>query len=64
MGWKPQRVIADTRLDIERALKDKRAFDVKTAADLQVANLDLVPVLDIMEKRGLNRSHRPRVRFF
>jgi hypothetical protein len=46
-------IIADTRVKIEMALKDKRAFDVKTAADLQVANLDLVPVLDIMEKGGL-----------
>lgn len=41
------------RLDIEGALKEKRAFDEKTAADLAVANLDLIPVLDIMQKSGL-----------
>jgi hypothetical protein len=46
-------VNVNLRLDIEGALKEKRAFDEKTAADLSVGNLDLVPVLDIMEKGGL-----------
>lgn len=41
------------RLDIEGALKQKRAFDEKSAADLAITNLDLVPVLDIMVKSGL-----------
>lgn len=43
----------DLRLDIEGALKEKRAFNEKTATDLAVANLDLSPVLDIMQKSGL-----------
>ena len=46
-------VNVDLRLDIEGVLKEKRAFDEKTAADLAIANLDMVPVLDIMEKGGL-----------
>jgi hypothetical protein len=46
-------VNVNLRLDIEGALKEKRAFDEKTAADLAVVNLDLVPVLDIMVKSGL-----------
>jgi hypothetical protein len=46
-------VNVDLRLDIEGVLKEKRAFDEKTAADLAIANLDMVPVLDIMQKSGL-----------
>jgi hypothetical protein len=46
-------VNVNLRLDIEGVLKEKRAFDEKTAADLAVVNLDLIPVLDIMEKGGL-----------
>ena len=52
-GMENTSINVDLRLDIEGALKEKRAFDEKTAADLAVANLDLIPVLDIMQKSGL-----------
>lgn len=46
-------IIPDTRVKIEIVLKEKRAFDVKSATDLQMANLNFLPALDIMEKSGL-----------
>jgi hypothetical protein len=52
-GMENTSINVNSRLDIEGVLKEKRAFDEKTAADLVVANLDLIPVLDIMQKSGL-----------
>jgi hypothetical protein len=52
-GMEKTPVNVNLRLDIEGALKEKRAFDEKTAADLAITTLDLVPVLDIMVKSGL-----------
>jgi hypothetical protein len=46
-------IITNTRFQIESALKERKAFDEKNAADLAVVNLNMTAILDVMEKGGL-----------
>jgi hypothetical protein len=46
-------IIANNRFQIENALKERKAFDEKNAADLAAVNLDMTAILDVMEKGGL-----------
>jgi hypothetical protein len=56
-------IITSTRFKIESALKEKQAFDEKSAADPEAAKVNFQPVLDIMEKSGLI-SRTPDGRIF
>jgi len=46
-------IIITTRHRIEVALTEKRAFDEKSAADVNDSKLNFQAMLDIMEKAGL-----------
>ncbi len=46
-------IITSTRFKIETALKERKAFDKKSAADLEEAKINFQAVLDVMEKSGL-----------
>ncbi len=48
-----QGIIISTRFRIEKALKERKAFNEKTAADAQEANVNFQGVLDLMERDGL-----------
>ncbi len=46
-------IITSTRFKIETALKERKAFDITTAANLEEAQVNFVAILDVMEKSGL-----------
>ncbi len=46
-------IITSTRIKIETALKERKAFDEHSAADLEEAQVNFQPILDVMEKSGL-----------
>jgi hypothetical protein len=48
-----QGIIINARYKIEKALKERNAFDENTATDAQEAKVNFVGVLDLMERGGL-----------
>jgi hypothetical protein len=48
-----QGMISTIQLKIEYTLKQREAFDEKTATDIQDAQIDFKIVLDLMERNGL-----------
>ena len=46
-------IIANTRFKIEKTLKEKKAFDEKSAADLIGSYVNFQPILEVMEQSGL-----------
>jgi len=46
-------IIASTRFKIEITLKERKAFDEKSAADLMETHVNFKPILDVMEQSGL-----------
>jgi hypothetical protein len=46
-------IIASTKIKIELELKRRGAFEIKTALDAENAQINFLPVLDVMEKSGL-----------
>jgi hypothetical protein len=46
-------IIISTRFRIEKALNERQAFDEHTATDAGEANVNFMPVLDLMERGGL-----------
>jgi hypothetical protein len=50
---KIQGIIINARSKIEKALKQRKAFDENTAADAEEAKMNFKGVLDLMEKNGL-----------
>jgi hypothetical protein len=50
-------ILANTKSKIEFELKNRGAFDPKTALDAENAQINFLPVLDVMEKSGLSKKH-------
>ena len=48
-----QGIIVNARFKIEKALKQRKAFDENNAADAEEAKVNFRGVLDLMEKNGL-----------
>jgi hypothetical protein len=46
-------IIISARLKIEKALQERKAFDHKSATDAKEAKIDIQPLLDLLERRGL-----------
>jgi len=46
-------IITNSRFKIETALKERKAFDEQSAANLEDAKVNFVSILDVMEKSGL-----------
>lgn len=46
-------IITSTRFKIESVLKERKAFDETTAANLEEAQVNFTVILDVMEKSGL-----------
>jgi hypothetical protein len=46
-------IIISTRYKIETALKERKAFDLKTATNAAEAKINFNAVLEVMEKSGL-----------
>ena len=46
-------IIISTRLRIEKALTERKAFDNTSATDAKEAKIDIQPMLDLLERRGL-----------
>jgi hypothetical protein len=46
-------IIISSRYKIESTLKERKAFDATTAMDPNVAQINFIAVLDIMERVGL-----------
>jgi len=46
-------IIISTRLKIEKALTERKAFDHKSATDAKEAKIDIQPMLDLLERRCL-----------
>ncbi|MCW4000041.1 MAG: hypothetical protein NWE93_07365 [Candidatus Bathyarchaeota archaeon] len=48
-----QGIIVNSEFKIEKALKERGAFDEKSAADAEKADVNYEGVLELMEKNGL-----------
>jgi len=48
-----QGIMVNARFKIEKALKQRKAFDENTAADAEEAKVNFKGVIDLMEKNGL-----------
>ena len=48
-----QETLQNSRFKIETALKERKAFDEKSAANLEETKINFVAIIDVMEKSGL-----------